>query len=75
MPYASIDDLPKAVRDHLPKAAQKIYLGAFNSAWEEYASPGKRRAGTTREETAHRVAWTAVKAKYTKRGDRWVRKG
>lgn len=74
MPYASIDDLPKSVREHLPRAAQEIYLGAFNSAWDEYASAGKRRGGATREATAHRVAWAAVKLKYVKRADRWVRR-
>ena len=74
MPYDSISDLPDAVRDALPKHAQEIYLAAFNNAWEEYAKPKDRRGGASREETAHKVAWAAVKQKYEKTGDRWVEK-
>ena len=74
MPYSSIDELPKSVSGNLPKGAQQIYRRAFNSAWDEYSSGRKRRGNATREETAHRVAWTAVKSKYAKKGDRWVRK-
>jgi cation transport regulator len=69
MPYASIADLPEAVRAHLPKHAQEIYLGAFNGAWEQYKSSAQRRTGSSREETAHRVAWAAVKASYKKGAD------
>jgi cation transport regulator len=68
LPYASIDDLPPPVRAHLPQHAREIYLAAFNSAWEEYASRGPAQ----RESTAHRVAWAAVKHGYRKVGDRWV---
>ncbi len=67
MPYASIEDLPPPVQAHLPRHAQEIYLGAFNNAWIEYAA-----RGPTREVTAHRVAWAAVKRKYRKSGDQWV---
>ncbi len=67
MPYASIDDLPAPVRAHLPPHAQEIYLGAFNNAWDEYASRGHDR-----EQTAHRVAWAAVKRRYMKQGDSWI---
>jgi cation transport regulator len=75
MPYASVADLPPRIRDHLPLHAQEIFLEAFNHAWEEYASPAKRRPGTSREETANRVAWAAVKRSYVKVGDRWMRRG
>lgn len=68
MPYASIDDLPSSVRAHLPAHAKEIYLAAFNNAWIQYAS----RDLAEREETAHRVAWAAVKHKYRKAGDRWM---
>ena len=68
MPYASIDDLPPPIRAHLPPHAREIYLAAFNSAWTQYASRGPFE----RERTAHRVAWTAVKHKYRKVGDRWI---
>jgi len=66
MPYESVDELPDAVKDNLPGHAQEIYMAAFNNAWDEYRKPEKRREGTSREETAHRVAWAAVKNKYEK---------
>lgn len=72
MPYDSISALPSSVREHLPPHAQEIYLRAFNNAWEEYGDPARRRRGASREETAHRVAWAAVKGSYEKRGERWV---
>jgi cation transport regulator len=75
MPYASISALPKSVRDHLPKGAQQIYREAYNNAWDQYADPTKRRGRASLEATAHRVAWSAVKAKYEKKGERWVKKG
>ena len=74
MPYARNADLPASVRDNLPQGAQTIYRNAFNSAWQEYAEKDKRRAGTTREETAHRVAWAAVKKSYQKKAGHWVKK-
>ena len=71
MPYERNADLPASVRDNLPEHAQTIYREAFNSAFEEYKSAEDRRAGASREETAHKVAWSAVKQIYEKRGDRW----
>ena len=65
MPYATIDELPPRVSNHLPEHAQEIFLAAFNNAWDEYGSD---------EERAFRVAWAAVKQRYRKRGDRWVPK-
>lgn len=62
MPYKSIADLPDSVRDNVPKHAQEIYKEAFNSAYDEY----KERGAEGREETAHKVAWSAVKKKYRK---------
>ncbi|KUL05057.1 MAG: ChaB family protein [Methanomicrobiales archaeon 53_19] len=41
-------------------------MAAFNNAWEEYRDPEKRQDDASREETAHRVAWAAVKNKYEK---------
>lgn len=67
MPYASIEDLPPQISQHLPAHAREIYRAAFNSAWHEYAERGKKR-----EETAHRVAWAAVKHRYRKEGSMWV---
>ena len=74
MPYDRNADLPKAVQDNLPKHAQTIYRKAFNSAWDQYSDPQDRRGDAGREETAHRVAWAAVKESYVKQGDRWVKK-
>jgi len=55
------------VKDNLPKHAQDIYKEAFNSAYQEYARPSDRKGSSDREETAHRVAWSAVKkAGYSK---------
>lgn len=72
MPYRSNAELPRQVTDSLPDHAQDIYRAAFNHAWDEYADPEERRGDTSREETAHKVAWAAVKRKYEKSGDRWV---
>ena len=66
MPYKKIADLPDKLKKNLPKEAQKIYMEAFNSAWELYAKPSKRKGADTREVTAHKVAWNAVKKKYYK---------
>jgi cation transport regulator len=75
MPYKQLGDLPDSVRDNVPRHAQEIYLEAFNSAWDQYADPDERRGDASREETAHRVAWAAVKQKYEKGDDgRWHRK-
>mgnify|MGYP001767690301 CR=1 FL=1 len=75
MPYDKISELPDSVRDNLPQHAQEIYRKAFNSAWDEYDKPEERRGGASREETAHKVAWSAVKKEYEKGGDgQWRRK-
>ena len=75
MPYDKLADLPDSVKDNLPNHAQEIYQAAFNNAWDEYADASQRRGDDTREETAHKVAWAAVKDKYEKRNDKWVEKG
>ncbi len=76
MPYPHNRDLPDSVRDNLPEHAQTIYREAFNHAWTEYADPSDRRDDASQEETAHRVAWSAVKQTYEKgESGRWQRKG
>ena len=72
MPYDSVWDLPDSMKKNLPKRAKEIYLAAYNSAWEQYAKPKDRRGDDTREETAHKVAWAAVKKKYRKKDDEWI---
>ncbi|MDD1757845.1 MAG: ChaB family protein [Methanotrichaceae archaeon] len=76
MPYKFLKELPAGVRENLPKHAQEIYLEAFNSAWEQYANPEERRGDASREETAHKVAWSAVKQTYEKdeRSGMWKKK-
>ncbi len=74
MPYDKLTDLPDSVKNNLPKHAQEIYKEAYNSAWEQYADPKDRQGDASREETAHRVAWAAVKEEYEKKNGRWVRK-
>jgi cation transport regulator len=68
MPYATIDDLPPAVRGHLPKHAREIFLAAFNDAFDRYAPLPDREA------VAFRVAWSAVAQRFRKEGEAWVAK-
>ncbi len=75
MPYKNLSDLPDSVKNNLPEHAQDIYKEAFNNAWEQYSNPEDRYEGSDREETAHKVAWSAVKNVYKKdeaSGD-WVK--
>ncbi|MGV8891599.1 MAG: ChaB family protein [Burkholderiaceae bacterium] len=66
MPYLNLSELPDSVRSHLPVHAQEIYKETFNNAWQEYADSKQRRDDASREETAHKVAWAAVKQHYQK---------
>lgn len=66
MPYASNTDLPDRVREHLPTHAQSIYREAFNHAYDEYKDASNRRGHESREEVAHKVAWSAVEKEYHK---------
>ena len=63
MPYASNDELPPAVSNHLPPHAQDIFREAFNHAWEQHGG---------NEAIAFRIAWSAVKRSYRKLGRVWV---
>ncbi|MBA4143410.1 MAG: putative cation transport regulator ChaB [Nitrosospira sp.] len=74
MPYDTLKDLPDNVANVLPKHAQEIYQAAFNSAWDEYKDADDRRGDASREETALKVAWAAVKKEYEKPGDQWRKK-
>lgn len=64
MPYKRNKELPETIQRVLPEHAQTIYRKAFNSAHEQYGS----------EETAIKVAWSAVKKSYEKREGKWVKK-
>jgi cation transport regulator len=71
MPYQSNKDLPDSVKDYLPSHAQDIYREAFDSAWDEYQDPARRRGSESLEKVAHKVAWAAVKQRYEKVGGEW----
>lgn len=75
MPYDHTKELPDSVRDNLPQHARTIYKEAFNNAWHQYKDPADRRDDASREETAHRVAWSAVKESHEKNdAGNWVEK-
>lgn len=74
MPYDSISKLPDSVRDNLPKHAQEIYKEAYNSAYDEYKDAKDRKDTASREETAHKVAWSAVKKVYHMDEGEWKKK-
>jgi cation transport regulator len=63
MPYKINKDLPSAVKNVLPSAAQTIFRKAFNNAHEHYRS----------EVRAFKVAWAAVKRQYEKREGKWTK--
>jgi cation transport regulator len=62
MPYESINELPKSVRN-LSSQAKNLYRKAFNSAWEEY---GDLEDEVARDRASHESAWSAVKEQYVK---------
>jgi len=66
----------KKAIDSLPEHAQHIFKKAHANAVKQYQNPEKRRGGRsqTAEEVAHKTAWAAVKQKYKKQGDKWIRK-
>ena len=76
MPYDTTDDLPDSVRDNLPQDALEIYRAAFNGAWAQSEDPDEPGDDASREETARRVAWAAVRQSNEKGADdRWERRG
>jgi len=61
--YKTIKDLPSQL-DKLPKHAKLIYLKAFNASYEKYG-----------EDSARKIAWSAVKKVYNKDKDgNWIEK-
>ena len=52
--------------------AATIWESAYASAWDSYDPKTSKAA--SQEEYAAKVAWTAVKNKYKKVGDKWVKK-
>ena len=75
MPYNSKSELPENVQNVLAAHSQDIYKEAFNSAWDQYKDKEDRRVDASREETAQKVAWAAVKNDYEKGDDdKWHKK-
>lgn len=69
MPYDKRSELPEQVKDNLPRHAQEIWKEAYNSAHEQYSDQDDT------QQTAARVAWSAVKNKYNKNDEgEWVEK-
>jgi len=64
MPYAKNSELPSSVKDALPSEAQSVFRRAFNQSFKDGKS----------EESAFRIAWSAVKNGYKKENDKWVKK-
>ena len=66
MPYARNGDLPAAVRDALPRAAQTVFRNVVNSTLDRGSS----------ESSAFRQGWAALRHAGWRRGDRgtWVKK-
>ena len=62
MPYTTKNP-PDRIKE-LPKEAINIWVNAFNSAYDQYKKD---------EELANRTAWSVVKKKYKKEGDKWVK--
>ena len=75
MPYRSKKELPKQVKNNLPEHAQEIYQDTYNNA-EEYYSDPKRRDDPNEpiDRVAAKVAWGAIKKKYKKVGDEWIKR-
>ena len=65
MPYKTNSDINEKVRNVLPEHAQTIFREAFNKAYFEYGN----------EQSAFKVAWTAVEKDYKKGPEgKWVKK-
>lgn len=60
-----IGDAPKV----LPKHAKEIFVSAFNSAYD-----GTCKEREDRDACSSKIAWSAVKKRYKKDGDKWVAK-
>ena len=70
MPYESISELPKSVRN-LPSRAKAIYMKAYNNCWKDLDTSEE----AVRERASHEAAWSAVKDQYEKDDEtgEWVK--
>jgi cation transport regulator len=75
MPRGKLSERTKKQIDTLPEKARRTFKKAHESALKQYKNPSKRRSKSdTPEKVAHKVAWSAVKKKYKKSGEKWVSK-
>ncbi|HEU5446325.1 MAG TPA: ChaB family protein [Nitrososphaeraceae archaeon] len=74
--YNALSPRTKKQIDSLPQHAQHIFKKAHGNAVKQYQNPAKRRGSKKQSagEVAHKIAWSAVKRKYKKMGDKWMRK-
>jgi cation transport regulator len=71
---ASLSPRTRKAIDTLPSHAQQIYKKTHKNALKQYKNPTKRRGGRlqSKEQVAHKVAWSAVKkAGYKKAKGSW----
>lgn len=58
----------------LPLEAKEVYKSAFNSAEKFYSNPKKREdINESKETVASKVAWSALKKKFKKVNDKWIK--
>ncbi len=75
MPKGKLSERTKKQIDSLPEHAQHIFKAAHENALRQYKNVDKRRSKNDGpEEIAHKVAWSAVKKKYKKKGESWIPK-
>lgn len=75
MPRQKLSAKTKKQISSLPEKAKRTYRRAHSSALKQYKNPSKRRSRSdSPEAVAHKVAWSAVKKKYAKKGGKWVSK-
>lgn len=63
-PYDNIQQLPNAVKDHLPKTAQRMFMRIVNKALKDGKS----------ESEAFRLAWGIIKKHFVKKNNKWVKR-
>ena len=59
MPYTEVTELPENLREILPVGAQRVFIEAFDSAWDKWWE----------EDRCFAYAWGAVKRAGYRKGD------
>lgn len=66
MPFQSINQLPRNVRDSLPSHGQQSYMKSFNRAYTAYPDSEEDDNEEKRESSSHEAAWAAIRKKFKK---------